>query len=104
MRRRPSSFDDRGAKTMTGRMVHYSGRVQGVGFRATVASLARRWPVTGWVRNLADGRVQMLVEGAENDVEAFLKMVRDQWQRCIENEQVEAQDATGKYRGFDIVR
>ncbi len=89
---------------MAGRMVHYSGLVQGVGFRATVASLATRRPVTGWVRNLGDGRVQLLVEGAENDVEAFLQAVRDQWQGLIENEQIETQAATGKFRGFDIVR
>jgi acylphosphatase len=89
---------------MTGRMVHYSGRVQGVGFRATVASLARRRPVIGWVRNCSDGGVQMLVEGAENDVEAFLQAVRDQWKGYIDKEEIENQPATGKYKSFDIVR
>jgi acylphosphatase len=89
---------------MTGRMAHYSGRVQGIGFRATVARLARRRPVTGWVRNLTDGRVQMLVEGEDTDVEAFLQAVRDEWRGYIDNEQIEEQPATGNYRGFDIVR
>jgi acylphosphatase len=88
---------------MTGRMVHYSGRVQGVGFRATVASLARSRPVTGWVRNLADGRVQLLVEGNEKDVDAFLQAVRDHWKGYIEEEQVQEQPATKKYKGFETV-
>ena len=89
---------------MVGRLVHYSGSVQGVGFRATVVSLAWRRPVTGWVRNLADGRVQMLVEGTEKDVEAFLQAVRDHWKGYVEKEQVEKQAATGKYKTFEIAR
>ena len=89
---------------MTGRMVHYSGRVQGVGFRATVAAMAKRHPVTGWVRNLPDGRVQMLVEGEGAAVDAFLQAVRDQWSGYSRDEQVEEQPATGMYRAFDIVR
>lgn len=43
--------------------VFYSGNVQGVGFRHAVASLARAFPVEGWVRNLPDGRVEMAVQG-----------------------------------------
>ncbi len=89
---------------MIGRMVYYSGRVQGVGFRATTASLARGRPVTGWVKNLADGRVQLLVEGTEKDVESFLQVVRDRWKGYIEKEQVEKQEASGKFKGFDIER
>ena len=49
------------------RVVHYSGRVQGVGFRYTVRTLATRFAVTGFVRNLADGRVQLVVEGGPGE-------------------------------------
>ena len=89
---------------MVGRIVHYSGRVQGVGFRAMTADLARGRPVTGWVRNLADGRVQLLVEGAESDVEAFLQVVREQWKGNVDQEEIEKPAATAKYKGFEIAR
>jgi acylphosphatase len=53
--------------------VFYAGRVQGVGFRATVRHLARGYDVTGSVRNLADGRVELVAEGARPEVQAFLE-------------------------------
>src|SRR5579859_5139508 len=56
----------------TGRMVHYSGRVQGVGFRLGTTAIARKYAVTGWVKNLKDGRVQLLAEGSEDEVKKFL--------------------------------
>src|SRR3954466_3356862 len=86
------------------RLVHYSGRVQGVGFRATVADIARRYPVTGWVRNLPDGRVQVHVEGAAEAIESFLAAVRQQWAAHIHAEHIEDREPTGRYTGFDIVR
>ena len=89
---------------MTGRLVNYSGRVQGVGFRATAASLARKWPISGWVKNRPNGSVQLLVEGQETDVEAFLQALRDYWGGYIENEEIEAQTPTGQYRSFEITR
>lgn len=58
--------------------VFYEGKVQGVGFRATVKSLASGYDVRGWVRNLPDGRVEMLAaaeEGAE--LEAFLEAIAE---------------------------
>jgi acylphosphatase len=87
-----------------GRLVYYSGRVQGVGFRATAAQLARGYPVTGWVKNLADGRVQLVVEGPEKDVEKFLDAIRKRWGKNIEKEQREEQEPTGEYRGFTVRR
>src|SRR5262245_26068241 len=84
-------------------MVYYSGKVQGVGFRATTADIAKNHPITGWVKNLADGRVQLLVEGPEEAVDKFLKAVRTRWQANIEKEQIEAQTPSGKLDGFKVV-
>jgi acylphosphatase len=86
------------------RVVYYSGQVQGVGFRATAVEIARDYPVTGWVKNLADGRVQLLAEGPKESVEAFLKAVRMHWKDNIEKEQVEEQAASGKYTKFEIAQ
>src|SRR5262249_24442149 len=73
--RADESKKERPAKPVA-RLVHHSGRVQGVGFRAATAQIARGYPVTGWVKNLPDGRVDLLVEGPEADVKKFLDAVR----------------------------
>lgn len=52
--------------------VIYRGNVQGVGFRATARSIARRYIVTGWVRNEPDGAVRLQVQGDLAEVRAFL--------------------------------
>ncbi|MDW7993904.1 MAG: acylphosphatase [Gemmatales bacterium] len=53
----------------------YSGHVQGVGFRYTAHRLAQRYQVAGFVRNLRDGRVELVAEGEAEQVEAFLNAV-----------------------------
>jgi acylphosphatase len=90
-------------KPMTGKMVYYSGNVQGVGFRATASMIARDHPVVGWVKNLDDGRVQMLVEGQPDAIEKFLKAIRDHWKDDIEKVETEDQKPTGKFTRFSIV-
>jgi acylphosphatase len=57
------------------RRVLYSGRVQGVGFRYTAQRLSGNYAIGGYVRNLPDGRVELLAEGPEPDVDAFLHAV-----------------------------
>jgi acylphosphatase len=52
---------------MIARQVFYSGRVQGVGFRAGVRRVAEGYEVTGWVKNLADGRVELQVMAQDSD-------------------------------------
>ena len=52
--------------------VIYTGRVQGVGFRYTVQSLARGRPITGYVRNLSDGSVELVAQGDVSAINAFL--------------------------------
>jgi WD40 repeat protein/acylphosphatase len=93
---------DQPKKDAVARMVHYSGRVQGVGFRAAVVEIARGRPVTGYVKNLPDGRVQLVVEGPEEDVKKFLDAVRARWKDNIEKEQAENKEPTGKYRSFTV--
>ena len=55
--------------------VFYEGRVQGVGFRFTVRHIAKGFDLTGWVRNLPDGRVELQVSGDEEEVRAFLDQI-----------------------------
>jgi acylphosphatase len=92
------------AKATVGRLVYYSGKVQGVGFRATAVEIARDYPVNGWVKNLDDGRVQLVVEGSAEGVEKFLQAIRTRWKDNIEQEQVEKQEPTGKFKAFEVVK
>lgn len=62
---------------MKTRCIHYEGKVQGVGFRASVLALARGYEVTGGVKNLPDGRVELLVRGEAEEIEAFLAAIRE---------------------------
>jgi acylphosphatase len=82
--------------------VHYSGRVQGVGFRYTVRSIAVGFKVTGFVRNLHDGRVQMVVEGHGDVVAEFIRSIQAEMGRYIHDSQSLERPATGKFDGFDI--
>ncbi len=55
--------------------IFYEGSVQGVGFRWSVRHIATGFDLTGWVRNLTDGRVEMQVNGEENEIRAFLDAI-----------------------------
>ena len=59
------------------RQVLYSGHVQGVGFRYTTRSIARDYEVTGYVRNLPDGSVEVVAEGPVDQLDVFLEQVSD---------------------------
>jgi len=65
------------------REVWYEGRVQGVGFRYTTRRIADRFHVTGFVKNLPDGRVYLVAEGAVDEVERFLSAVSAELGRYI---------------------
>lgn len=77
--------------------VHYSGNVQGVGFRYTTANVARRYRVAGYVQNLPDGRVKIVAEGEPDQVEHFLEAVHRVMCRLIHDQQIEKGEATGEY-------
>jgi acylphosphatase len=95
---------ERPAERAVALIVYFSGRVQGVGFRATAAALARDYPVTGWVKNLSDGRVQLLAEGPEEAVRAFLQDVRSRFTGYITEERVETRQPSGGHTHFRVAR
>ena len=85
--------------------VFYSGNVQGVGFRYTVKSVATGFEVAGTVRNLPDGRVELIAEGSKEELEAFRQAIRDEGlAHFIRDEAVSWVDAKNELRGFEIVR
>ncbi len=69
MRRLPSFWG------MAATRIFYEGRVQGVGFRYSVKQIAKGFDVTGWVRNLPDGRVELQVQGSDEELCAFLDAI-----------------------------
>ena len=85
--------------------VFYSGRVQGVGFRFTVKMVAHGFEVTGTVRNLPDGRVELVAEGERAELEQFLKGIQDsEVGAFIRNEEKTWAEVKNEFRGFEIIR
>ena len=85
--------------------VYYSGRVQGVGFRYTAKTVATGFEIAGVVRNLPDGRVELVAEGDRAELDAFRAAILDAGLAgFIRDEQVTWADATNEFRGFEIVR
>lgn len=83
----------------------YSGRVQGVGFRYTTKSAAAGFEITGTVRNLPDGRVELIAEGTREELEAFRGAIRAAGlKNFIRDETVTWSAAQNIFRGFEIVR
>jgi acylphosphatase len=83
--------------------IHYSGHVQGVGFRYTARALATGFEVVGTVRNLPDGRVELIAEGRREELEEFQRAIRDAGLGpLIRHEDVTWGEARGEFRGFEI--
>ena len=86
-------------------VVFYSGRVQGVGFRYSVKSIIPGYDVTGTIRNLSYGRVELVVEGEKQELLDFHQAIRDSGlRRQIRDEQVHWSEASGEFFGFEIIR
>jgi acylphosphatase len=82
--------------------VIYTGRVQGVGFRATTHSIASDFDVTGFVRNLSDGSVEMVAEGASREVQALLEKIAARMEGYIEESRIADIPREDELQGFRI--
>lgn len=92
------------SKIMTRWHLYFSGRVQGVGFRFTCHQVARQFGLFGWVRNLSDGRVEMLVEGSGGDLADAIDQIRNDTYGEIHDMFKEESAATGEFGSFRIIR
>ena len=85
--------------------VCYSGQVQGVGFRYSVRMLVNGYEATGTVRNLEDGRVEVVAEGVRSELEGLLEAVRQSdVGRFIRREQLDWTEARNEFRSFEITQ
>jgi len=87
---------------MQRRIIHFSGQVQGVGFRYTARTIAQRFAVAGFVRNLSDGRVEMIVEGESSQIDKLLDQISKQMNGNIKSIEQSDQEPTGEFTGFEI--
>jgi acylphosphatase len=81
---------------------HFSGNVQGVGFRYTALKIAQGFEVTGYVRNLPDGGVELVTEGEAREREGVLEEINEQMGEYIRHVDVKTSPATGEFHDFSV--
>ena len=84
------------------KILHFSGRVQGVGFRYTALALAREFEVAGYVQNLPDGRVRLEVEGEASEVAGFVGALEEQMRGYVRDVERTAGRRAQQFTGFTI--
>lgn len=82
----------------------FKGRVQGVGFRYSTRNMAINYDVTGFVRNLPDGRVELVAEGPKSEVESFLGAITDRMRAYIQSIDDRDEPTSGEFGQFVISR
>lgn len=83
--------------------IFYSGSVQGVGFRYTAQDIAMDLGLTGWVKNLADGRVEVIVEGKEEHIKIFLnKISKGALGRYIRDTEMSWEKPAKEFENFEM--
>ncbi|MGF1578898.1 MAG: acylphosphatase [Gemmataceae bacterium] len=86
---------------MVCKKVIFSGRVQGVGFRHTTQALSKNHAVEGYVRNVADGTVEMVAQGEAEEVVAFLEAIHSRMENNITDTYIEDQGSQ-EFNGFVV--
>lgn len=84
------------------RVCLFSGQVQGVGFRYTACNLAMRYAVLGFVRNTGDGRVELVIEGTDAEMDQLVAAVKQRMADYITRADVNEEPATGEFSQFTI--
>lgn len=80
----------------------FSGNVQGVGFRYTAMNIAQRYDVVGYVRNLSDGRVELVIEGSDADRKDLIGEIKQHMNEFVSEAEIIESVATGEFSRFSI--
>jgi acylphosphatase len=88
--------------TKIAKLVRFDGFVQGVGFRYMAMNLARRYSVTGYVKNLSGGTVELYAEGPSEEVDDFIEAVRMEMNEYITHVEVQETNSSGEYTRFSV--
>ncbi|HLD70240.1 MAG TPA: acylphosphatase [Candidatus Omnitrophota bacterium] len=88
---------------MTQVNILYSGTVQGVGFRYAMQRFASDLKLTGWVRNLPDGEVEILTEGLKEDIERLIGQVDARFDGYIKEKKISFLPVQGTFKDFQII-
>lgn len=97
----PDQPESSGVQTLR---VLYRGRVHGVGFRWTCSQIAKRYPVKGYVRNLPDGSVELVVQGNAAAIAGLTGAIAESFRGHISSSQEEPFEAAGEFAGFEVRR
>jgi acylphosphatase len=84
------------------RTAYFSGNVQGVGFRYTTQNLAIQFDVNGYVRNLPDGRVELVIEGDDREMDHLVQAIRQRMEGFIKRVDLQESPATNQFERFSI--
>ena len=87
---------------MVAKHIIFTGRVQGVGFRFTAYNVAHRHQLTGFVRNLFDGTVEMLAQGRPEDVDDCIRDIKESLAGYIREARIEEATFNPQYTDFKI--
>lgn len=83
--------------------VFITGNVQGIGYRAFVKSLARKFGVFGWVRNLSDGRVEGVFQGEEGSIDSLVERCwKGPFLAAVKDVKVSWEEAEDEYMDFRV--
>ena len=82
--------------------IHFRGRVQGVGFRWTVQRIAKHFEIVGYVRNLPDGRVQLVAEGEADEMDRFVRAIEVEMKAFISQTSVMKMAPIQEFQRFEI--
>jgi acylphosphatase len=80
----------------------FSGRVQGVGFRFTVFNIANRYELTGFVRNLSDGTVEMFAQGSTETIDDCIRDIAEEFSGYLSETNIQECLADPRYKDFKI--
>lgn len=82
--------------------MNYRGRVQGVGFRWRVSQIAKSFPCTGYVKNLPDGSVELLVEGEKDEAQRMIETINLEMKGFWYDKKMDEREGSSHFEDFGI--